>query len=77
MVSPGIEYVCPTCKKHTVVLKPQDLPSRPFCSSRCKMVDLYRWMNEEIVLSEPISGGNAGLGKKVGISGPDDLEENG
>ena len=61
MVSPGIEFVCPICKKHTLVLKPQDLPSRPFCSSRCKMLDLYRWLNEEIVLSEPIPGNNAAV----------------
>jgi len=54
MVSPSIEYICPTCKKRTVVLNPKDLPTRPFCCTRCKMVDLYKWLNEEIVLSEPI-----------------------
>jgi endogenous inhibitor of DNA gyrase (YacG/DUF329 family) len=55
MVSPGIEFICPNCGKRTVVLTLEELPCRPFCSPRCKMVDLYRWMNEEIVLSEPIS----------------------
>jgi endogenous inhibitor of DNA gyrase (YacG/DUF329 family) len=59
MVSPAIEFICPTCKKQTVVLNLEDLPSRPFCSSRCKMLDLYRWLNEEIVLSEPISPSNS------------------
>ncbi len=58
MVSPGIEFRCPTCGKEMVVLNLEDLPTRPFCSSRCKMVDLYRWLNEEIVLSEPISQSN-------------------
>ena len=56
MVSPGIEYVCPTCKKRVVVLKSEELPSRPFCCSRCKLVDLYKWLNEEIVISETIPG---------------------
>jgi endogenous inhibitor of DNA gyrase (YacG/DUF329 family) len=57
MVSPGIEYKCPMCGKLMVVLKPADLPSRPFCSSRCKMVDLYKWLNEDIVISETIPNG--------------------
>jgi endogenous inhibitor of DNA gyrase (YacG/DUF329 family) len=52
MVAPGITYRCPTCKKEVVVLKPQDLPTRPFCCSRCKMIDLYKWLNEEIVISQ-------------------------
>ncbi len=25
-------------------------PAMPFCSQRCKMVDLYRWMDEDIGL---------------------------
>jgi len=40
-----------------VVLKSADLPSRPFCSSRCKMVDLYKWLNEDIIISEEIPNG--------------------
>lgn len=58
MVSPGIEFKCPTCGKQMVVLNLEDLPCRPFCSQRCKMVDLYRWLNEEIVLSEPLHPSN-------------------
>lgn len=27
----------------------------PFCSERCKWVDLGRWMNEDYVISEPLS----------------------
>lgn len=27
----------------------------PFCSGRCKMVDLGRWLNEEYRVSEPLS----------------------
>jgi len=38
------------------VLKPEELPSRPFCSARCKLVDLYKWLNEEIVISETAPG---------------------
>ncbi len=31
---------CPTCKKETAA---KDNPFRPFCSERCKMIDLGRW----------------------------------
>jgi endogenous inhibitor of DNA gyrase (YacG/DUF329 family) len=74
MVSPGIEYVCPTCKKRTLVLKPQDLATRPFCCHRCKMIDLYRWFNEEIVLSEPLPGNPPPAQRNAGIRPAEDLE---
>jgi endogenous inhibitor of DNA gyrase (YacG/DUF329 family) len=49
-----VRIVCPICQ--TVIEEaPNDLPSRPFCSRRCKLVDLDNWLNERYVLSEPIS----------------------
>jgi endogenous inhibitor of DNA gyrase (YacG/DUF329 family) len=36
---------CPICKKPAA---PRDAnPSFPFCSARCKTVDLGKWLNEE------------------------------
>jgi uncharacterized protein len=35
---------CPTCGKPA---EWKDNPYRPFCSERCKLVDLCRWVNEE------------------------------
>ncbi|MGH9929848.1 MAG: DNA gyrase inhibitor YacG [Pyrinomonadaceae bacterium] len=35
---------CPTCKKQ---VDWQDNPFRPFCSERCKLVDLSKWVSEE------------------------------
>jgi hypothetical protein len=35
---------CPTCKKWT---EWKDNPYRPFCSERCKLIDLGRWASEE------------------------------
>ncbi|MDY7018410.1 MAG: DNA gyrase inhibitor YacG [Nitrospirota bacterium] len=37
-------YLCPACKKPALV---EENPFRPFCSERCKLLDLYRWMSEE------------------------------
>lgn len=44
---------CPICKK---VLEDaaDDFPSRPFCSARCKLVDLHAWLNEDYRVSEPL-----------------------
>jgi len=35
---------CPTCKKKT---EWQNNPFRPFCSERCKLIDLGAWANDE------------------------------
>ena len=35
---------CPTCGKP---IEWKDNPYRPFCSERCKLIDLGRWVNEE------------------------------
>jgi len=35
---------CPTCK--TIVVW-DTCPTRPFCSRRCRLIDLGRWLNED------------------------------
>jgi len=35
---------CPSCKKKT---EWQNNPYRPFCSERCKLIDLGAWVSEE------------------------------
>ncbi|UCC29950.1 MAG: DNA gyrase inhibitor YacG [Phycisphaerales bacterium] len=47
-------YECPTCNKQITVGRDEDAPYRPFCSRRCKMVDLGRWLNGTYRISEPI-----------------------
>jgi endogenous inhibitor of DNA gyrase (YacG/DUF329 family) len=41
---------CPICKK------PVDMkdPLAPFCSERCKLIDLGNWASEKYVVSTPI-----------------------
>ena len=43
---------CPRCNK-TADLSPANT-SRPFCSKKCKLIDLGIWVNEEKVISRPI-----------------------
>lgn len=35
---------CPVCKKTTTW---EENPWRPFCSERCKMIDLGKWATED------------------------------
>jgi len=37
------------------VARKEDAPCRPFCSERCKMVDLGRWLDGTYKVSEPAS----------------------
>jgi hypothetical protein len=34
---------CPTCGRH---FQPEQSPAMPFCSERCRLVDLGRWLDE-------------------------------
>jgi endogenous inhibitor of DNA gyrase (YacG/DUF329 family) len=41
---------CPICKKDVGM----DDPYMPFCSERCKLLDLGNWASEKYVISTPI-----------------------
>jgi uncharacterized protein len=51
-----VKVRCPTCGKHDVV--PADFEWRPFCSRRCKMVDLGKWLDEVYRFSRPVGAGD-------------------
>jgi endogenous inhibitor of DNA gyrase (YacG/DUF329 family) len=42
---------CPICGKPT---QWEDNPDRPFCSERCRIIDLGRWASEEYGVSVPL-----------------------
>jgi hypothetical protein len=42
---------CPTCKKSGDWFAG---PFGPFCSRRCKLVDLGKWFSEEHLISRPV-----------------------
>ena len=56
-------FECPTCRKAFTVEEVDGALFRPFCSERCKMVDLGRWLDGSYKVSEPAN--------------PADLEESG
>jgi uncharacterized protein len=48
MIMPTLQIKCPSCgKQHTYST---ENPNRPFCSERCKQIDLGRWANEEYAI---------------------------
>ena len=45
------QATCPTCKKSGDWFA---APWGPFCSKRCKLIDLGKWFSGEHVISEPL-----------------------
>jgi len=41
---------CPICRK----LVERDNPQLPFCSARCRLIDLGNWASEKYVISTPL-----------------------
>lgn len=46
-----VNVKCPTCKRVGDWFAG---PSGPFCSRRCKLVDLGKWFSEEHAISDPL-----------------------
>ena len=48
---------CPTCKRIVHYRTAAEVPDRPFCSERCRLIDLGRWFNEEYRISTALEEG--------------------
>jgi endogenous inhibitor of DNA gyrase (YacG/DUF329 family) len=42
---------CPTCRKITLKTEPEF----PFCSERCRLIDLGKWASGGYVISSPLN----------------------
>jgi endogenous inhibitor of DNA gyrase (YacG/DUF329 family) len=42
--TPGIKVRCPQCKRDSIFS--EENPFRPFCSKRCRLIDLGQWASE-------------------------------
>ncbi len=47
----AMNWQCPICKQPTDSAKHPDFP---FCSERCRLLDLGNWASERYVISEPV-----------------------
>jgi uncharacterized protein len=48
---------CPVCKRKVEV---EDTPAAPFCSERCRLLDLGRWLKEEYAVPHEATEEDAG-----------------
>ena len=46
---------CPICEKELPVEIDGESPLFPFCSRRCKLADLNRWLTGEYVVAEKLA----------------------
>ena len=65
---PAIE--CPTCKRQIRYQALTEAPFRPFCSRRCKLIDLGHWLNEDFRVTEELPPD--GLENQPGMDPPTD-----
>ena len=63
---------CPICSKKMQIEKIDDLPSFPFCSERCRLVDLGRWIDGGYVIPSSAPGAKVVAGE----SSDEPVEEN-
>jgi len=58
VMPPAQPLQCPICDN---TLSAESHPYRPFCSKRCKLLDLSRWLSEDYrVAGEPMGDGVGG-----------------
>jgi len=58
---------CPNCNKVMSYQTTKDLPYFPFCSERCKLIDLGAWLDEKYRIEEPMSSDVLSRLEKKGV----------
>ncbi|WP_462320272.1 DNA gyrase inhibitor YacG [Halochromatium sp.] len=61
---------CPTCGKR--IIWGSESPWRPFCSERCKLLDLGDWLDENHRISEDLESPDSSSGTTRRWPEPDD-----
>ena len=61
-----LKLKCPICKKPVV----RHAGDFPFCSERCRLIDLGKWASGQYVVSSPVQDGDDG--ELTNINGTDD-----
>jgi len=65
----GTQRVCPTCGK------PAEQAFRPFCSARCRDVDLHRWLSGQYAIPVTEDEDEDGALPEIGSPGVGSGEE--
>jgi uncharacterized protein len=56
---------CPICKR-AIPDEALEAPHRPFCSSRCRTIDLGSWLTESYRISSPVAEEDLDEGSPLG-----------
>jgi endogenous inhibitor of DNA gyrase (YacG/DUF329 family) len=64
-----MKWQCPYCRRELEAQAPEDLPHTPFCSARCKMAELERWLSGRYVISRPLAEGDIGEATAADVPG--------
>lgn len=46
---------CPICRRIVDPPTEESRKTSPFCSERCRQVDLMRWMNQRYAIASPVT----------------------
>ena len=57
----AVSMKCPICKKEVKL----DDPDMPFCSDRCRLIDLGNWASEKYVISTPAEPSHRSRTRKI------------
>jgi len=55
---------CPICSKTYQITALDDLPSFPFCSARCRLIDLGRWIDGKYAVPGASASGESDLSEE-------------
>lgn len=53
----AVQLRCPICKKAVKHTNPEF----PFCSDRCRIIDLGKWASDGYVISSPVTDAEEGI----------------
>jgi endogenous inhibitor of DNA gyrase (YacG/DUF329 family) len=57
------DVTCPICRR--ALPKGSPTPTRPFCSARCKTIDLGNWLDDRYVIPGPPAGDLSSLDEET------------
>ncbi len=58
------QFSCPTCGRR--IEWTEAYPYRPFCSERCRLIDLGDWLTEKNATPDETAASGEGLGAEAG-----------
>ncbi len=73
-----LRFTCPTCKRRVCILQedPAKLPRFfPFCSERCKLIDLGAWLDADYRIPSKPDEGHEGPAGENSATEPADPED--